>query len=175
MFTYSLYKCFHTFSLLLSQKLHFCNKLKWTMSCYMLQIFYSYLPILFMVSSSFLFVIGLCLLKSLVKWNGWLPEKHIRNRTFCTILKDCLSAVQCQTRRTFPVSTREVCLDVVLLNSFVNDFDLSLEVICKIYGWLPASQVLKNRMKIQNVCVKLERWFDINKNKVVQTKAKCFT
>lgn len=63
---------------------------------------------------------------------------------------------------------------MVLLNSFVNDFDLSLGLICKIYGRLPASQVLKDRMKIQNVCAKLGRWFDVNKNKVVQMIAKCF-
>lgn len=125
-----------------------------------------------MIPSSFLSVIRICLLKSLVKWNGF--EKHIRNRIFCTVLKVCLLAVHCQTKRTFPVSTGEVCLGVVLLNSFVNDFDLSLEVICKIYGCFPASQVLKDRMKIQNACAKLDRWFDINKNKVVQTKVKCF-
>lgn len=63
---------------------------------------------------------------------------------------------------------------MVLLNSFVNDCGLSLGLICKIYGCLPASQVLNDRMKIQNVCAKLDRWFDVNKNKVVQTVAKCF-
>lgn len=35
--------------------------------------------------------------------------------------------IHCQTERTFPVST---CLCVVLLNGFINEFDLLLEVIC---------------------------------------------
>lgn len=63
---------------------------------------------------------------------------------------------------------------MVLLNSFVNDFDLSLRLICKIYGWFPSSQILNDMTKIQNVCAKLDRWFDVNKNKVVQAIAKCF-
>lgn len=63
---------------------------------------------------------------------------------------------------------------MVLLNSFVNDFDLSLGLICKIHGWLPASQILNKTMKTQNVCAKLDRWFDVNKNKVLQATAKCF-
>lgn len=62
---------------------------------------------------------------------------------------------------------------MVLLNSSVNGFDLSLGLICKIYGWLPASQILNDMMKIQNVCAKLDRWFDVNKNKVAQMMAKC--
>lgn len=112
-------------------------------------------------------------MKSLLKWNGWLLEKNIWSRTFCAILKDSLPAVHCQRKRTFPVSTREVSLGVVLLNGSVNGFDLSLGLICKIYGWLPASQILNNTMKIQNVWAKLDRWFDVNNNKVVQGMAKC--